>query len=549
MKKQTIKPRLLAFSKLTQRLLAINIVALAIIGGGVLLLDQNRRGLTQDRLKALQSAAQSIAADLSFERNQTQTMSLEAFEKLRKVYGDPTNRLRFYDQQNKLIVDTTPAPAAPAIDVSELPPTGSQSSARHHDDPARPSTDQFLEKLSKLTDGWLASLPTSVFNELTGTSAQSPKGQCGPEPPLSKDRDGNTVLNTSVQVLGWISVVEKLPYDGPLVHPLLGCLLLTANISDIDQRVQKGRMELVMLSAIALSITLLLILYLARSIAHPIRQLAASAESVTQEPTADHSIPDLSNRHDEIGDLSVALRKMGDSLSERIDAIERFAGDVAHELKNPLASLSSTNELLEKYSRDKTFTRHVARQADDIARMDRLITDIMNDARLDSELAGALTEKVELKAMLKTLVSVYNETGMTKTTQLVFKNEDKQEYIIYGDEHKVARVFQNLMDNAISFSPPNGLISIFLSSENGLAKIMVEDNGPGILEQNLKKIFKPFVTDNPQDQKFGNHSGLGLSIARKIIRRHGGMIWAENRGVSHEQTTGSRFIVTLPLAL
>ena len=549
MKKQTIKPRLLAFSKLTQRLLAINIVALAIIGGGVLLLDQNRRGLTQDRLKALQSAAQSIAVDLSFERKQTQAMSLEAFEKLREVYGDPTNRLRFYDQENKLIVDTTPAPAAPAIDVSELPPSGSQSSARHHDDSDRPSTNQFLEKLSKLIYGWLASLPTSVFNELTSTSAQSPQGQCGSESPLSKDRDGNTVLNTSVQVLGWISVFEKLPYDGPLVHPLLGCLLLTANISDIDQRVRKGRMELVMLSAIALSITLLLILYLARSITHPIRQLAASAESVTQEPTADHSIPDLSNRHDEIGDLSIALRKMGDSLSERIDAIERFAGDVAHELKNPLASLSSTNELLEKYSRDTTFTRHVARQADDIARMDRLITDIMNDARLDSELAGALTEKVELKAMLKTLVSVYNETGMTKTTQLIFKNEDEQEYIIYGDEDKVARVFQNLMDNAIAFSPPKGLISILLSSENGLAKIMVEDNGPGIPEQNLKKIFKPFVTDSPQDQKFGNHSGLGLSIARKIIRRHGGVIWAENRGVGHERTIGSRFIVTLPLAL
>ena len=185
---------------------------------------------------------------------------------------------------------------------------------------------------------------------------------------------------------------------------------------------------------------------------------------------------------------------MGDSLSERIDAIERFAGDVAHELKTPLASLSSTNELLGKYSSDENFMRHVARQADDITRMDRLITDIMNDARLDSELAGALTEKVELKAMLKTLVSVYNETGMAKTTQLVFKNEDKQEYIIYGDEHKVARVFQNLIDNAIAFSPPNGLILILLSSEKDLAKIMVEDNGPGILEQNLEKIFQPFVT-------------------------------------------------------
>jgi two-component system sensor histidine kinase ChvG len=548
MKKQQLKSRPLVFSKLTQRLLTINIVVLAIIGGGVLLLDQNRRGLTQDRLKTLQSEVQSIAVILSLERKQTQTISLAEIEELREVYGDPANRLRYYYPQNNLIVDTTPTSAAPAIAISELPPTGSQDSAHYHDNSDRPSTDQLLEKLSQLIDGGLASLHTSVFNKQTGTSAQPLKGQCGPERPLSKDRDGNTVLNTSVQVLGWMSVVENLPYNGPLVHPPLGCLLLTANISDIDQQVQKGRMELVMLSAIALSITLLLSLYLARSVAHPVRQLAASAENVTREPTRAHKIPDLSNRHDEIGDLSVALRQMGDSLSERINAIERFAGDVAHELKNPLASLSSTNELLNKYSSDKNFRQHVVRQADDIRRMDRLITDIMNDARLDSELASALTEKIELKAILQTLVDVYTETGMTSTTQLAFKNEDTQEYIIYGDEHQVARVVQNLIDNSIAFSPSNGLILVALSSQKGLAQIMIEDDGPGILKQNLEKIFEPFVTDSPQNQKFGNHSGLGLSIARKIIRRHGGVIWAENRENSERQITGSRFIVRLPLA-
>ena len=500
MKKQNIKPRPLAFSKLTQRILAINIVALAIIGGGILYLDQNRRALTQDRLKTLQSNVQSKADNLSMDYSlnlidaleqphNNQTLGTRTLELLfESTVIDTTNRLRLYDHQNNLIADTiTESP--PAIEVSELPPPGGET-----------LSEKFFGRFSQLMSQWLASLNDSLFNKITNTSDLSAKEQCSSEPPLSKDQDGHSVLNASSPVLPWEFKKETLAAKAALIPPFTGCLLLTASISDIAQQVQKDRMELVSLSAIALLITLLLSLYLAKSIAHPIRRLAASAERITEEPTATHSIPDLSTRRDEIGDLSVAVRKMGDSLSERINAIERFAGDVAHELKNPLASLSSTNELLQKQGKNGDYKRHLARQADDITRMDRLITEIMNDAKLDSELANAVTEKVALKPVLKTLVDVYIETGMAKTNTLILTNEEKEEHI-YGDENKIARVFQNLIDNAIAYSHPDGVITICLSSQDNFAQILVKDEGPGIPVHNLEKIFEPFVTDSPPTEK------------------------------------------------
>ncbi|SVD01321.1 uncharacterized protein METZ01_LOCUS354175, partial [marine metagenome] len=276
MKKQNIKPRLLAFSKLTQRLLAINIVALAIIGGGVLYLDQNRRALTHDRLKTLEADVQRIADNLktnavplepseSYEIN-----AIEAELLLRGVDSNTNYRFRLYDRLNKLVVDT----AVPIhivdnvrVDVSELPPPELQPSEKHHKNLDEPSTNQFLAKLSYLISGWLTSLHSPLFDKTTSRSGEQIKTQCGPESASSKDPDGHNILNASVQVLPWVSNDEILTDNRVIVPPFTGCLLLTASILDIDQQVQKDRMELVLLSAIALSITLLLSLYLARSIA------------------------------------------------------------------------------------------------------------------------------------------------------------------------------------------------------------------------------------------------------------------------------------------
>ena len=576
MQKEKIGPWPIAFSKLTRRILAINIVALAIIGGGILYLDQNRHALMQDRLKTLQSDVQSKADNLSMDyllgrivaSEQAQDNQILDTKRLELLLEEAalgtTNRLRLYDHSNKLIADTNTSPP-PAIELSELPPPGIESSTKHLEKSDKPFPEQFLDKISQLISIWLAPLDGSFLNRGTNTSELSSKGQCSLEPPVSKKQDGHRILNVSSPVLPWefeakLLVMERLARrtvypdyktltaKAALIPPFTGCLLLTASISDITQQVQKARMELVWLSTIALSITLLLSLYLARSIIHPIRQLAASAEKVTRKPTVEHNIPDLSSRSDEIGDLSVALRQMGDSLSERINAIERFAGDVAHELKNPLASLSSTNELLERYGDDNDFRRHLARQADDISRMDRLISEILDDARLESELANALTKRVELDNLLSTLTQVYNETGLVGKTRLVFKNEAKTASVVYGDEQQLARVIQNLVDNSIAFSPPDGLILICLSHQNGNVQILVDDQGPGVPHDNLEKIFEPFVTQSPEGDKLGHHSGLGLSIAKKIVRRHNGTVWAENKYTVQGDISGSRFGVRIPAA-
>ena len=478
--KKQIRTRPLAFSKLTQRLLIINVVALAIIGGGVFLLDHNRRALTQDRLNVLETDVRLYADDLKnnaipFEPSEPYEIDIAKAEQvLGEINSKPMHRLRLYDRLNQLIIDT----AGPinivdsitidlSVDVSELPPPVTPQHAEDLPSLDIPPTPQPPGKFLHVITSWLGSLNPLPNNKPSNTPGLSDNGQCAPETPVLRNPEGHHVLNTSVVVLPLASNSEKLTDTAERLAPFTGCLLLTANTLDIDQAVRKHRMELLLLSAIALSITLLLSLYLARSIAYPLRQLAAAAEDATKEPTAKHTIPDLSDRRDEIGDLSVALRQMGNSLSERITAIERFAGDVAHELKNPLASLSSTNELLERYGNDNDFRRHLARQADDINRMDRLISEILDDARLDSELANALTKRVELDNLLITLTQVYNETGLVGKTRLDYRNEAKIKSVVYGDEQQLARVIQNLVDNSIAFSPLSGLILIRLSHQDG----------------------------------------------------------------------------------
>jgi len=577
------RSRPLAFSKLTQRLLIINVVALAIIGGGVLFLDQTRHALTEKRLNDLQFDIQRIADDLkaeaipldpeefsippdfeeSYDAEPYEIDLVRAEQFLLEVARNTTYRLRLYDDWSMKPTLDTAAPIHPtlAIDVSELPPPKPIA-----DNPAGlPPADNLNDKILRNTNELIAYLRLNLFSRTTNEGIGIEPKRCVPESIVSKDVNGNGVLNVAVGV-SWINytgllsqglrqgygrtgiLAQELTQGHTGQQPFKWCLLLTVSIAEIDKQVADNQKQLLWLSVIALSVTLLLSLYLARSIAHPVRQLAAAAENATKEPSAKHMIPDLSDRRDEIGDLSVALRQMGDSLSERITAIERFAGDVTHELKNPLASLSSTNELLERYGNDTDFRRHLARQADDINRMDRLISEILDDARLDSELANALTKKVELNKLLSTLTQVYNETGLIGKTRLDFKNEAETTSVVYGDEQQLARVIQNLVDNSIAFSPPDGLILIRLSHQEGNVRILVDDQGPGVPHDNLEKIFEPFVTHSPEGDKLRHHSGLGLSIAKKIVRRHSGTIWAENKYNVRGNLSGSRFIVQIPTA-
>jgi two-component system sensor histidine kinase ChvG len=302
----------------------------------------------------------------------------------------------------------------------------------------------------------------------------------------------------------------------------------------------------------------LLSFLLAGTIAEPIRRLARAAERVRLGSQTRVEIPDFTKRSDEIGHLSSALRDMTTALYNRIDAIESFAADVAHELKNPLTSLRSAVETLPLAKDEKSRQRLVAIVQDDVKRLDRLISDISDASRLDAELARADTAPVNIAELLDTLVSVFNETRRWGDPRFVLSVDAGGPrgggLVVNGHDSRLGQVVRNLIANARSFSPQNGEIWIYARRVGPEVEIKVEDEGPGIRPENLTKIFDRFHTDRPGAEQFGKNSGLGLSISKQIVEAHAGRIWAENRHgdkdkhlpESRRHVLGARFIVRLP---
>jgi two-component system sensor histidine kinase ChvG len=293
----------------------------------------------------------------------------------------------------------------------------------------------------------------------------------------------------------------------------------------------------------------LLSFYLAGTIARPIRRLAAAAERARGR-RARVEIPDFTRRGDEIGDLSRSLREMTDALWQRMSAIESFAADVAHEIKNPLSSLRSAVETAVRIDDAANQRRLMAIILNDVQRLDRLITDISDASRLDAELGRLELEPVDIAAMLGTLVEVYETTRTDDAPRLVLAigNSDR-EIVVPGIETRLSQVFRNIIGNAVSFSPPLGEIRLTARHHGRAVVVTVEDEGPGIPEEKLTAIFDRFYTERPLGEQFGTHSGLGLSISKQIVEAHRGMIWAENRKDAQGKTTGARFSVRLPAAV
>jgi two-component system sensor histidine kinase ChvG len=264
-------------------------------------------------------------------------------------------------------------------------------------------------------------------------------------------------------------------------------------------------------------------------------------------------IPDFTARSDEIGHLSGALREMTRALYSRIDAIERFAADVAHELKNPLTSLRSAVETLPLARNDESRGRLLSIIQHDVRRLDRLISDISDASRLDAELARADAEPVDMARLLDAVVTIANERRREHDPFTVLSIEPhpmgKEAFFVFGHDSRLAQVFSNLIDNARSFSPADATVRVGLRRGRGEIDVIVDDDGPGIPPHALERIFERFYTDRP-DQGFGQNSGLGLSISRQIVEAHRGTIRAENRvgpGEDGEpKRLGARFIVRLP---
>jgi two-component system sensor histidine kinase ChvG len=311
------------------------------------------------------------------------------------------------------------------------------------------------------------------------------------------------------------------------------------------------RFEILKIFGLSLGVTVLLSIFLAGTIAQPIRRLAAAAERVKSGHGRQMTIPDLTDRRDEIGDLSGALRDMTKALWQRMDAIEHFAADVAHEIKNPLTSLRSAVETAARVDDPAKQRKLLALVLEDVQRLDRLITDISDASRLDAELSRGELETVPIGRMLEALIEVYEATGgdggprFSLAVSAPF-GTPAGDLPVVGIEGRLVQVFRNLIANAISFSPPGGAIRIVAERQADKVRVAIEDDGPGLPEGKLQAIFERFYSERPAGEKFGTHSGLGLSISKQIVDAHHGSIRAENRRDAEGRVVGARFIVILP---
>ena len=353
---------------------------------------------------------------------------------------------------------------------------------------------------------------------------------------VRRDRQGGLVLSVAVPVQRYRQV--------------LGALMLSKDGRDIASAVDARRSDILMVFAVALAITVFLSIYLAGTIARPIRLLALSADRVRHGKGRDRAIPALKRRNDEIGDLSAALRDMTEALHARLDAIEGFAADVAHEIKNPLTSLRSAVETVTRLEDPAQQKRLMSIILDDVHRLDRLISDISDASRLDAELSRADMEAVDIGELLSTLVEVHEASTLIEDEEgcrFSVELPPGEELVVQGLEGRLGQVLRNLLSNAITFSPAGGTIRLTAKRLPEQVRITIEDQGPGMPEGKLEAIFDRFYSERPKSEKFGTHSGLGLSISRQIVEAHGGSLQAENITGPAGGVAGARFVILLPV--
>ena len=336
-----------------------------------------------------------------------------------------------------------------------------------------------------------------------------------------------------------------------------GALLMSTQGGDIDGIIAGERLAILRVFLVAAGVMIVLSVSFAGTIAGPIRRLSSAADRVRRGAKAREEIPDFTDRSDEIGHLSGSLRDMTRALYDRIEAIESFAADVAHELKNPLTSLRSAVETLPLARSPESRDRLMGVIQHDVRRLDRLISDISNASRLDAELARGQAEPVDVIRLLETVASVANEVrrddGVTIRLDIAPHPLGRDAYLVLGHDSRLGQVISNIVENARSFSRHGGEVRIALRRLGPELEIVVEDDGPGIPAHALERIFERFYTDRPE-QGFGQNSGLGLSISRQIVEAHQGRIWAENRLADDSsgedaEPIGARFTVRLPAAM
>lgn len=523
--------RWLPGSRLGRLIIVLNLFGLAILISGALVLNELRRGLVNARIDSLTTQGELIATiiDQAATVGEPEPMMDGAYasEILQLLSNPRSQRARLFDAEGRLIADSYWV--SDRVEWRTLPPArtrgdgpGLDLNLSGEDDPQDAATAKAE-----------AALRAEVNTALRGVHWAG----------LRVGADEERVVSVSIPIQH--------------VKAVLGVLTLEAR--DVDEIIAAERAALLPFILIAISVSLISSLLLNRLIAHPVRRLARAADRVRLARARAISVPDISRRDDELGDLSRSLEDMTHALSERIDAIERFAADVAHEIRNPLTSLRSAVETLGLVEEPAARDRLMAVLQNDVQRLDRLVTDISNASRLDAELSRETPTPVDLRRLISDVVSLYQATARAGEPSVVFTPAEPVEPVmVSGQEGALGQVLRNLIDNARSFSAPDGEVRVGLSRQRGRAFITIDDDGPGIPPENLESIFERFYTSRPKGAAFGGNSGLGLSIVRQIVVAHDGSVRAENRrpegaaeGGGEEDpraVAGARFTVILPEA-
>ena len=555
----------LAPARLTSRIILVNVGGLILLVSGILYFNQFRQGLIDARVQSLLTQGQIISAAIASEASADtgsividpdRLMENQAFEAtenedteamsfpidperagpvLRRLVSPAGIRGRIYDGNGLLIVDSRYL--YNRADVSRLPPPDSEMTFVEH-----------LRQLWQQTNNWLFQNNYPLQKEYGLENGKD-------FPEVTAALNGASVSVVRVNAKSEIVISVAVPIQR--LRAVLGTLVLSTQGGEIDQVIRAERKIVLFTFAFAALVTVLLSVLLAGTIAEPIRRLSSAAERVRRGIDKRVEIPDFSARRDEVGHLSSALRDMTNALYNRMEAIEAFAADVSHELKNPLTSLRSAVETFPFARNEEQQGRLIAVIKDDVKRLDRLITDISDASRLDAELARNEAHPVNIFELLETLVSFANETAPEGAKPIIFEVVDlprglsaPQAWQVFGHDTRLGQVVRNLLDNARSFTSPDGQLRLRLRRLRGEIEFRVDDEGPGIRPENLERIFERFYTDRPEIA-FGKNSGLGLAISRQIVEAHHGRIWAENRKGQADATgeapiLGARFIVRIP---
>jgi two-component system sensor histidine kinase ChvG len=541
------------FASLTRRIIVLNMAGLLVLVVGILYLNQWRAGLIDARVQSLRVQGEIIAAAVAASATVDSDVISVNPDRLLELQGDGSvSSLSYFDPTLEFPIN--PERIAPLL-RNLITPT--RTRARIYDQGglmildsdniyARGEVMRQIIETKQADNFFLLDWWNAVLNWVPGDNY--PKYQeYGVDEGARYPEVASALQGAAadfVRVDGQNQLVVSVAVPVQRLRAVVGAILLSTAPGDIDSIVAQERWGILRIAMIAAAVQIVLSFALAGTIAGPMRRLAAAAERVQTAGNARAEIPDFTDRPDEIGHLSDAFRRMTDGLYNRIEAIERFAADVAHELKNPLTSLRSAVETLPLAKRPEDRERLNAIIQHDVKRLDRLITDISSASRLDAELARESSERVDVEKLAEAIVSIQKDMALGRgvTVEMV-KRTRRGTAVVNGHESRLAQVFANLIDNAVSFSPEGGVVRVALSTEGDDIKITVTDQGRGITGD-FNKIFQRFYTDRPDTESFGDHSGLGLSISKQIVDAHKGTIKAHNRN----DGSGAVFSVVLPRA-